>query len=460
MREANPIRGTIPRHALRASAIAFLALAFSGLSAFNASLARADFLRRHPDASNLAASIHESLRLDPLNAGAHTLQAELLDQTGGNSFPAWSLANQLDPRNAEILVQLALHAGKRGDLPASEALLLRAARFNQTFFTRWSLVNYYSRHDDDENALAWAKRALARGHGDLRTVFTHLESNGQSPSDILRDVLPSSRNLMLAYLRYRVSQPDGNQVFEVSRELCQLIRVKPSGWPGLDLDPFANWIKRSFSASPKEEKALWAALDRLIALGKANQAVQLSNLLGSLDPGISPDRLVPWSEAQLVTNSTFRAKPSQSPLDWRLALSDSVSAQLWPDQGNATVLLSGNQPQAADLLTQVIRIPPHRSYLFEAQTQSGPTTLNPGFAWTFRDARSGKSLPLSIPVPHSADWAKQSLPIPASGEDRLWLLVLEYRRASGTVRREQELRIRSVSLTPTGSDSNAGEIHP
>ena len=450
--EANRNKAKIARQTLRASAFAFLALAFFGVTALTVPLARADFLRRRPNASN----IDEALKLDPLNAYGHTLHAELLAQAASDSSSAWNLASKLDPRNAEILIQLAIHAEQRGDLSAAEELLLRAARFNQTFLVRWSLVNYYARHQAGEKAMLWSKQALARGSGDLRSLFTQIESNGPSPAEFLRDALPPNRNLMLAYLRYRVSQPDGKLILEVSRKLCQLIRVQPAGWPGLDLDPFAKWIKRSFPATAEEELALIAALHRLIALGNGAQAIQLSNLLSSL----SPDRPGPWNENQLVMNSNFRANPSQNPLDWRPTLSDSVSAKVWPAQGTATIHLNGSQPQSVDLLTQIIRIPPNRPYLFEAQTQSGSSILNPGFAWTLRDARSGKPLPFLSAVPHSTDWNHQRLFIPPSTEDRLWLLVLEYRRASGTVRREQEIHIRSVTIIPSTLHNQAGEIQP
>lgn len=443
VRQTNPVQADVSFSTLRAAVVAALTLAFFAVTALNVQLARADYSRRRPTIPN----IQDALRLDPLNAYGHTLQAQLLDQTASDSSASWNLANQLEPRNAEVLIQLAIHAERCGQLLAAEQILLRAARLNQTFLARWSLVNFYTRHEDNEKARIWTKQALHRGSGDLRALFTQIESSGLSPSEFLRDALPPNRKLLLAYLRYRVSQPDGQLILEVSRNLCQLIRTQPDAWPGLDFDPLSKWLKRNFPATAEEEAVLNSAIERLISLGNGAQAAQLSNLLAA----ISPESFGSWSENQLVMNASFRTKPSQNPLDWRLTLSDSVSAKVWPDQGIATVLLSGSQPQAVELMTQVIRIPPNRSYRFEAQTQSGSMILNPGFSWTFRDLRPGRSSPPQITIPHSTDWNHQSLLIPASSEDRLWRVALEYRRIPGTVRQEQELHIRSVTMIPVSS---------
>lgn len=445
VRQANPVRARISLPTLRAVALAAVTLAFFAVTAFNVQLARADFFRRRPTIPN----IHNATSLDPLNAYGQTLQAQLLDQSASDSSAWWNLANQLDPRNEEILIQLAIHAERRGQLLAAEQLLLRAARLNQTFFARWSLVNFYTRHENNEKARIWVQNALHRGSGDLRSLFNLIESSGLSPSEFLRDALPPNRKLLLSYLRYRVSQPDGQLILEVSRMLCQLIRTQPDAWPGLDFDPLSKWFKRNFPATAEEEAVLNSAIERLISLGNGAQAAQLSNLLAA----ISPESFGLWSENQLVMNAGFRTKPSQNPLDWRLTLSDSVSTKIWPDQGFATVILNGSQPQSVEVMTQIIRIPPNRSYRFEAQTQSGSMILNPGFSWTFRDLRQGRSSPPQITIPHSVDWNHESLLIPASSEDRLWRVALEYRRIPGTVRQEQELHIRSVTIAPDSSQN-------
>jgi len=416
---------------------AMLGVAFCGIVIYSARLARADWLRHHPTPSG----VEEAIQLDPMNAYGYTLRAEVLERAGRDSLPAWLEASRNEPRNAETLIHIALLEERRGHLPAAERCLLQAAQDSQTWLPRWSLTNYYFRHSNRAEGFRWARLAAERAIGNLRALFQTLEEAGATPEFVIGSVLPVNRNVRVQYLSHCLERRQTDGIEPAAKGLAELIPGRPAGWPGLDVDPLASLVHRTYGVLPEERQVLLAAIDALLARDRPQPAVSLWNSLCDRDI-VRNSR---WSPGHPVVNGEFRAISLEGALDWRMAKSDGVTAAIWPDLKAAIIGLTGRQPETVALLTQTLYLPANRIYRFQAESMT--KLMDPiGVTWELRDAHTGDLITSALPVVSSADWTGQSAEIAGSANDRIVQLTLWYRRASGTVRAEGEIRLRAVTI--------------
>lgn len=413
-------------------------LAYATIVGYSAKLARADWLRRHPDASR----VETAIALDPLNAYGYTLRAELIEHAGRDSLGAWTEAAQRDPRNAEIQIRVGLAAELNQDLRAAEKNLLQAARYNQTWLPRWSLANYYFRRGDRQQTFHWAKLASERAGGDLRPLFQLMVEAGATPERVVRELLPANRNVLVSYVWFALAQPSSTGVEPAATRLAGLIPEAPREWPSLDREPVEWLFRRSYPASAAERQALLTAVDSLLARNLVPAATGLWNVLAGR--GIVASGR--WSPDQPIVNGQFRAAPAEGGLDWRMAKADGVDAGIWPDAGEAAITLSGRQPESVDLLTQVLCLAANRSYTFYAESLVEKLTGDTGLRWEFRDANSGAAIATPVALAAGAGWTAEQGDLAAAPEDRVVRLALTYRRPSGTVRREGVVRVRGVRM--------------
>ncbi len=389
--------------------------------------------------------MEDAILLDPLNAYGFTLRAELQQQRGPNSSSGWSEAARKAPRDPEAWIRSALEAEAQHNPAQAERLLLHAATLSKTWLPRWSLANFYARHDKQQSSLEWARHCAARSSGDLRPLFQLIESAGIPPSEFPSRFLPKNRAVLLAYLQYRSSHPDHSSVEYVASQLLELIPDHPPGWPGLDSDPLSFAFNRRFPMLGEERKVLLSVLDRLLASRLGRRAVDFLNLL------IQTQTLQasPFNPSQLITNSKFAAIPASNPFDWQLFPSADVAIDIDSRQSLATVSLSGSQPESLAMLSQVLFIPKQKSYRFEAHSSCKACPSPSGFQWQFTNFGSTDPVllqPFLNPTAKTLDFSSQYFNLTPSAEDRLWLLTLRYSRPTGVARQPQSLQISSVAL--------------
>jgi len=418
-----------------------LALGFFVSSIWQWRLAQADSIRRNPTPERVEAAIS----LDPLNAYGYTLRAELQQQRGPNSSSAWSTAAQKAPRDPEVWIRSALEAEAQHNPAQAEKLLLHAATLSKTWLPRWSLANFYARHENQQSSLEWALYCAQRSSGDLRPLFQLIESAGIPPSELPPRFLPKNRAVLLAYLQYRSSHPDHSSLESIASQLLELIPEHPPGWPGLDSDPLSFVFNRRFPMLAEERKALLSVLDRLLASRLGRRAVAFLNLL------IQAQTLKasPFNPSQLVTNSKFATIPELNPFDWQLFTGADVAIDIDARQSLATVSLSGSQPESLALLSQVLFIPKQKSYRFEARSSCKACPSPSGFQWQFTNFGSTAPIllqPFLTPIAKTSDFSLQQFNLTSTAEDRLWLLTLRYSRPTGVTRQPQSLQISSVEL--------------
>jgi tetratricopeptide (TPR) repeat protein len=410
-----------------------LALICLSIPLYSLKMARADWLRRHPNQSGVT----EAIGLDPANSYAYTLQAELAERHGLSSDAErqWMEALRRSPRNAEAWIRLALVAEHRGSAAQAEAHLLEAARISHTWLPRWALANFYLRHNQISEFRQWGRESLLRASEDVTGLFPLFDEAGLTSEVVLKDMMPRNRHVLTAWLLYRCRAAQSIGLFDAAVALAFQIPTGPSAWPGLD--DTVRWKAKNNPAEDPEVAALLTCTDRLREQGELEKAERLWNLLCSRGILVSD----PWSDAGPVVNSRFRYAVQRAGFDWRI---DDQPGVRIVTEGGLQVRLDGSQAeQIKSLVYQPVIVPAGRAYRFAVESRSSDLSEANGLRWEVHDA--GK-VAGTIPVDASADWKRATLWLPGRAQARPVQIGLSYTRLLGTVRVEGSVEFRQVAL--------------
>jgi tetratricopeptide (TPR) repeat protein len=328
----------------------------------------------------------------------------------------------LNPRDAKSWMELGLHAEGEGDAHTSEGDLLRAAEIDKTFLPRWTLANYYFRHDDQARFWFWAKEAAAMIYSDGAPLFQlcgRVEEDGQLIERLdIRN--PETRSAYLSYLLGK----------------NRLDLIGPS-------------VHRLLEANRLEDVALlFHVCDRLLDKNLVDQAAEIWN--GLAEKGRVPFRTPGGEGDQLITNGAFGVPPASQGFDWRLPVVAGVSASLEEPRG-LRVTLSGREPEDCELLLQLVPLRRKTHYQLRFEYRTHGIAGGAGLGWRVTDLKSGMILGEG-PVPASEEDSEGRFSFKIAdetAESPLARVALRYRRTPGTTRSEGFLVLRKVELKPS-----------
>ena len=395
-----------------AAALAPLAAA----AAFSLRTGWADYLIRQ---ETVPATLH-AIALMPDQAEYRARLAWLLaDSDPPSAHHALQRAVALNPRDAASWIELGLRAEANGDDPTAIVCLLRAARADTKFLPRWTLANYYFRHDDVPMFWYWAGQAAGMVYGDALPMFRlcgKVEENG-TLIDRLHIRHPEVRAGYLSYLL------DQDRVDLIGPALHRLLQQNRQA----DLP------------------LLLSACERLLQAGYVDQAAATWNTLAQA--GRVPFPTPAGQGRQLLANGAFTVPPASLGFDWRLPPIEGIGVSREEEPPGLRFTFSGRQPEDCEPLVQLVPLRPNTPYQlsFVFRTQGIPA--GSGLAWRIADAAGGALLregPSLASVAESL--TRLSFETPA--QCRLARLSLRYRRAPGTTRMEGFLVLRNVALEP------------
>jgi len=409
-----------------------LALSCPCIAVYEATLAWAELLRQSGD----PARVMQSIRLDPLNATGHTLQAEICERSGwlADAERAWREALRLDPRSAEARVRLANLAEQRGDFDTAERWLLQAADASHTWLPRWALVNFYIRRGRPDAAGAWGRAAMNRAFDDVPALFRALDDAVPG----WEHDLPENRRVLVARVEDRLARNKNDGLAEVAERLARLIPQNVPDWPGLDRRRIG--AARNWPADDWERTELFGAMDRLLDLDRGHEAVNLWNLL--CDRAIVPNHR--WTAAEPVVNSRF-GNVGNAGLDWRLPDINGLRATIL-DEAGLNVTLSGEQPDFIDAVWQRTLVPARRAYRLLVVSRTAALGDASGLRWVIRQRGGGVLASAAVPI--SGEWTTSTAELRAASDDRLLFIALACERPTGRMRAEGSAWFRSVRLEP------------
>jgi tetratricopeptide (TPR) repeat protein len=369
---------------------ALLGLALAAFFSFRLAQASAEFDRHSPE------SVARALEILPRNTDYLSLRALQLEYDGENPAPLLERAAAINPLSSAPRIRLGLAAETRGDLPAAERWLLEAARVDHQFEPRWSLANFYFRQAREVEFWKWMHAALEVSYGDRARAFDLCWRLSQDAQEIFERAIPDESDVLGAYLAYVLSQ---------HRDAAGPVAVRLAAL-----------------RDPAYTALLEASCDSLLDSGNATDAREVWRLLRHSAP-------------RGVANGDFASPPVNHGFDWRLLESAGVS-HVHLDPSGHRIQLSGKQPEACDLLRQIVAVEKGKQYDLRWETRTQSIASPSGIEWSVAGRRA--------PVAAAEDWQKGAVSFTAPAD--LVPVTLVYRRPTGQPRAEGFIEIRSVSL--------------
>ncbi|MGC4049629.1 MAG: hypothetical protein QM757_08975 [Paludibaculum sp.] len=130
------------------------------------------------------AEMRAAAALDPRNDLYLIRLAQKLEESGQPSLEVWRQAIAVNPRRDLSLTQAAIAAELTGGTGDAERLLLQAGQYNHLWLPRWSLANFYARHNRTKEMQHWAREAMLRSYADPGALFQLCRNSGASDSEL------------------------------------------------------------------------------------------------------------------------------------------------------------------------------------------------------------------------------------------------------------------------------------
>jgi len=328
-------------------------------------------------------------------------------------------AVELNPWDARSWIELGLRAEAEGDSARSEECLLRAAKADNTFLPRWTLANYYFRHDDLAKFWIWAKQSAAMVYGDAQPLFLlcgRVEEDGKL-IDRLQIQAPAVQAGYLSYLLGR------NRV-----------------------DLIGPAVQRLVAANREADVPLLiTAGERLLEAGRIQEAAELWNRQATA--GRVGFQTPAGAGEQLAANGDFAVPPASRGFDWRLPAVDGVSVSREETARGLRVTFSGREPEDCEVLAQLVPVSEERQYELVFHYRTRGIATRQGLGWRITDARGGTPLGEGAGVAAEED-AEGRLTFATPAKCRLVRVALRYHRSPGTTRMEGFLILRTVAVRP------------
>jgi tetratricopeptide (TPR) repeat protein len=199
----------------------------------------------------------------------------------------------LNPWDAQSWIELGLSAEAEGDAATSLQCLLRAAEVDKKFLPRWSLANYYFRHDDVAMFWFWSKQAAVMVNGDALPMF-RLCGKVEEDGKLIDRLEIRNPGVRAGYLSYLLDQ---NRVDLIAPAVHRLLQENREA----------------------DVPLLSAACERLLQAGRVPQAAEIWNRLADA-PNSSP---MPASPCRLHRWGSIGACP------WWRALASRARSRRW-----------------------------------------------------------------------------------------------------------------------------------
>ncbi|MGH9559230.1 MAG: hypothetical protein ACRD30_08310 [Bryobacteraceae bacterium] len=374
-----------------AAAVAAVVLMAAGW--FSIRLARADAAFRTHDPASVARAIELA------HGNAEYLQFEALqrDYNGGDPSPLLQRAAALDPLASEPRIRLGLNAEIRGNFTDAEKWLLDAASIDRQFEPRWTLANFYFRRGNQAEFWRWIRRALEVSHGDRIPAFDLCWRMDPDAREIFSRAIPDLHDPVAAYLEYLLETHRGEQAGPVA-------------------------LKLAAYRSDVDRLAILQTCDRLIEARNPTEAAAVWQAMG-------------YSPGGAIFNGNFAQKSSGHGFDWRLPAPPGVS-YIWIDSPRTAlrIALNGQQPEACDLASEVVRLEPGKRYLLRWRSQASDLESPTGIEWRIVDRRAEVS---------SGD---QQGEFGFTADSELETVALHYQRPIGEARAKGSIQMADISI--------------
>lgn len=367
-------------------------------------VADAAFSRRLSTAVRPSEPVARAVAVMPGNTEYLLYRALQLEYDGEDSTALLKRAADLNPLNSAPRIRLGLAAEIRGDSALAEKWLQEAAHVDRQFEPRWTLANFYFRHDHMQEFWTWMRQALDVSYSDRTLAFDLCWRASSDPAEILARAIPNNHSVVAAYLQYLLNGSSTGPR-----------RIESVG-------PVA--VRLAAMGDGNDRPALLAACDALIEAGNAAESRRLWRAMGFVNPSG-------------VMNPDFESPSVGRGFDWRMTEGPGiVHTDLDQPRLMHRVALNGRQPQACELLRQVLILEAGASYTLHWEARTNGIASPTGVEWRIAGA--------SGIIAGTADATSGDLSITAPSE--LVPLTLNYGRPSGEPRAEGSVELWHVRI--------------
>ncbi len=326
----------------------------------------------------------------------------------------------LNPFDFESLIQLGFDQEfRKHNLQQAEHFYLRAAVVNQMFLPKWTLTNFYFRHERVSEFFRWASAALAITPYSPEPIFVQMWLLSQD-ADRIASAIPDRPRVLLPYAWFLSNSQKQEPIASIVRRLVEAVgKHDPHNWGRDDL--------------------LAMILDRLLAAGDRNTALSVWN---SLAKGNWIEPTVP-TVTRPVTNGSFQNPLYQHGFDWRELAVSGIRADQIPSARLLRFYFSGNEPEECSLLEQYIPVEPGHTYDLRWRVDSGLAENPSGLRWHLTPVSKTPSVELvsgDLVTAANTGWQFR-----APSDATVALLSLEYARPMGQLRARGTFTLRNIS---------------
>ena len=401
---------------------------FGALIWYSVLLARADAAFRQ----NSLGAARTAVRLVPDNAAYHALLAEILEAAGSNPDAELKLAASLSPRESRYWIRLAFRAEVEQKYDECERDLMEAHRVDRGFDPRWALMNYYFRRGKWPEFWKYTREALDMSYGDLDPVFQLCMAANDNPM-VTWQIMPARHDVKFAFFAYLVQHSGIDSAAGFAAELAS--DAAPD-----DVDVLLDYSRRQINHDEASSLAVWNTLCR-------RQLIPFSEL--------SPN------EGRIVTNGDFVAPPLHQVFDWTYVKAPGIALNPLNLSQGLSIEIDGDQPEKTTIAQQEIPLTPGKRYIVSYDYQLvGGTTPDSGVQWVVAAAgpkQAGEIEPIATSSELSAaNWKTGQLAFSAGPRD-IANLILQYRRAPGTVRWKGTVEFRKVTSSLAPAEARGGD---
>jgi tetratricopeptide (TPR) repeat protein len=366
-------------------------------------IARAERLFRQDSAD----AIRSAIVLAPDNS-AYFMRLAQLDES--HAVELLRTALRLDNYNAQADIELGLQYEAGGDPSHAEMLLLQAAAIDHTYLPRWSLANFYLRHDNIPAFWIWARSAAEMPGDDVGALFELCWRVSPDPDRIAANILNDDPQLLRQYLEFLLGK---GQLQAATGAALRLVRDE-----GPETD----------------RERMFLVVNQLVDANYATEANELWHQM-------IQDRWV-VAETTPPNNRLFSRIPQPVSFDWALSSYDGLHS--WPGPNGLETEFTGEEPESCTFAEQTVVLEPG-NYILKSPYLTNGIEPDTGIRWQIVDARSNAVLAESSDL--SSDTQQQlQLAFSVAPGNSLVRLRLVYKRSLGTTRIAGTLVIPSIEI--------------
>jgi hypothetical protein len=161
--------------------------------------------------------------------------------------------------------------------------------------------------------------------------------------------------------------------------------------------------------------------------------------------GFEPFAPLAPEKGTVVTNGDFRVNPTGQGFDWRIPVVSGAQVSPRSAGRGMSVQLDGDQPEGCVLLFQTVPLSPGKNYRMSYEYTSDAASPYSGLTWVLLDAVSHAPLAHTGALKITGDTVSGQADFTA-GVTGAAELALSYNREPGTVRHEEALTLRGITI--------------